>query len=365
MERFFKENDKKLYAMLEKQHFLGVKDPFALSLREDVPTYIVHRPTSDYCFLHEAAIIEYKGVLFASWYNNEKVEQHGRCPIRGRRSFDGGKTWSDIEVIADDPDAKILYCPPVYGICDGKLYMFVNEMISADFMHALDLFVYNEEKDKFEMLWSRPIPFKLNTNVYTLPNGKLMLPGRIAEMDSFPNTPAVLISDSGKIDAEWRLVKIAENGTLPNGNDLEHPELTAIVTDEKVFMFSRNTNICCVPLVYISEDNCETWKLYTHDIPLGDSKIYAGTLANGEHYIIGNLMPDRTKLAIFFSEKNSMVFNRGFLLQDGKSYKDYNGKQWSYPMAWESNGKLFVIYSATIDLFEQESRGAVISVIDL
>jgi hypothetical protein len=34
-------------------------------------------------------------------------------------------------------------------------------------------------------------------------------------------------------------------------------------------------------------------------------------------------------------------------------------------MAYEWNGKLFVIYSATIDLFEEECRGAVLSVIDL
>jgi hypothetical protein len=76
-------------------------------------------------------------------------------------------------------------------------------------------------------------------------------------------------------------------------------------------------------------------------------------------------MPDRTKLAVFFSKKNKMCFDKGFLLQDGKSYADYNGKQWSYPMAYEWNGKLFVIYSATIDLFEEECRGAVLSVIDL
>ena len=41
----------------------------------------------------------------------------------GKRSLDGGKTWSDMEIIAGDKSEKILYCPPVYGICDGKLYI--------------------------------------------------------------------------------------------------------------------------------------------------------------------------------------------------------------------------------------------------
>ena len=81
--------------------------------------------------------------------------------------------------------------------------MLINEMVSADHIHALDLYVFQEEKDCFEFLWSKPIPFKLNTNVYKMANGKLLLPGRIAELDGFPNTPAVLISDSGKIDDDY------------------------------------------------------------------------------------------------------------------------------------------------------------------
>lgn len=84
----------------------------------------------------------------------------------------------------------------------------------------------SEESDRFEFLWSRPIPFKLNTNVVTLPNGKLLLPGRVGELDAFPNTPVVMISDSGKIDAQWRVVKVAENGVLPEGERLEHLETT-------------------------------------------------------------------------------------------------------------------------------------------
>lgn len=35
----------------------------------------------------------------------------------------------------------------------------------------------------------------------------VVLPGRIGELDGFSNTPAVLISDNGKINAEWCLVK--------------------------------------------------------------------------------------------------------------------------------------------------------------
>ena len=46
---------------------------------------------------------------------------------------------------------------------------------------------------------------KLNTNVYTLSNGKLLLPGRWCVRDTFANTPCVIISDDGKIDGDWRI----------------------------------------------------------------------------------------------------------------------------------------------------------------
>ena len=145
--------------------------------------------------------------------------------------------------------------------------MLINEMVSADHIHALDLYVFQEEKDCFEFLWSKPIPFKLNTNVYKMANGKLLLPGRIAELDGFPNTPAVLISDSGKIDDDWRLVYIQENGDLPDGSKLVHPEITAIIEDNKIAMFSRDDERK-VPLVYLSQDYGETWSdAFSYDIP--------------------------------------------------------------------------------------------------
>ena len=364
MLKFYNESDLELLKYTEKVGFLSGLDPFSLKKSEKIAEYEVHAPTEDNIFLHEAAIIEFKGVLYASWYNCERHELKGRTPIRGRRSYDCGKTWSDVETVADDPSGKILYCPPVYGIDGGKLYMLLNEMVSADHIHALDLYVLNEKTDRFEMLWSRPIPFKLNTNVYTLSNGKLMLPGRIAELDGFPNTPAVLISDSGRIDAEWRLVKIAENGDLPNGNKLVHPELSAITCGETVYIFSRNDENK-VPLLYVSKNNGESWSsLVSHDIPFSNSKIYSGTLSNGRNYVIGNVYPKRSKLAIFFTEPRSMTFNKGFLLQDGYSFKGYNDKQWSYPVAYEANGKLYVIYTAGSDLFGG-SRGAVLSIVPI
>ena len=113
---YFGEKDRAYYNQLPKQTLLGIPDWQALSADPRVETYEVYYPSPDYRFTHECAIIEYHGTLFASWYNCPERELAGNTPIRGRRSKDGGKTWSPIEVLARDPSGKILYCPPVYGI---------------------------------------------------------------------------------------------------------------------------------------------------------------------------------------------------------------------------------------------------------
>lgn len=329
----------------------------------DVKSVLVHTPDDEFGFLHEAAIIEYHGVLYASWYNCPKYELQGYTPICGKRSYDGGESWTDLEIICDDKTEKIMYCPPVYGICDDKLYMLINQMVAPDHMHALDLYVLNNKTDKFELLWSKPIPFKLNTNVVALPNGKLLLPGRIAELDGFPNTPAVMISDNGKIDANWRLVKIAENGDLADGKKLVHPEISVMCIDNVLYMFNRNDQRR-VPLVYISEDFGETWsEALSHDIPYVSTKIYAGNLKDGKNYLVANINEfDRSRLAIYFTDTNGKQFTKKIILFDKNTTNIKNATACHYPSAFESNGKLYII--ATVN-YEWSRRGAVLFIIDL
>lgn len=345
----FRPEDKRLWELLPHEKLTSGINFGSLKTSALVESSCAHYPEEDYTFLHECAAIEWKGTIFAAWYNNPRVELQGRTPIRECRSRDGGKTWSEVRVIADDPTGKILYCPPVFGICDGSLYLFLNEMVSADHIHALDLYRFDETADAFVKLWSRPIGFKLNTNVISLPNGKRMLAGRIAELDGFPNTPAVLISDSGKIDAEWRLVKIAENGNLPDGSAYEHPETCPIVYGSEVLMFCRDDRRR-VPIVYRSHDFGETWSgPIAIDVPFSSSKIYAGTLSNGRSYVIGNLQPDRTRLMLLLTEPGERIFTKGLLIQDGASAAlGYGGQQWSYPVSFESDGKLCMLYSGVV-----------------
>lgn len=330
------------------------------TLKQEIKRVDLYDPNDDFRFLHETAIVEYHGVLYASWYLCPKHELQDYTPIAGKRSRDGGKTWTETEILCSDESEKILYCPPVYGICDDRLYMLVNQMVAADHIHSLDLYILNNETDRFELLWSRPIPFKLNTNVVSLRNGKLMLCGRVGELDGFPNTPAVMISDSGKIDGEWRLVKIAESGALPDGSKLIHPEITVISTEDALFMFCRNDQRK-VPLVYVSRDFGETWsRVQSHDIPYVSSKIYCGELTNGRHYMLCSTEKfNRTRLTAYFTSDSSPVFTKRLELFDTDA--DVWGSM-HYPAACEYNGHLYV--TATRG-YANGDRGAELFQIDL
>ena len=336
--------------------------------REDWETIAVCMPDEDYAFLHESAIIFFHDRLFAAWYQNSRRELMGETPIFWTYSDDGGRTFAPKVRLVKKPEADMLYCPPVFGIDGDRLYMFINRMYRLpDHIHSLDLYEYNGETEEFEFLWTLPLPFKLNTNAVRLDNGKLMLPGRIGEMDGLAETPACLISDSGRIDAEWRLVPMAADSSLPDGSRYIYPEQTVIAHGGDLTMFCR-TDENVVPLLYRSKDFGESWEgPLRHTVPVSNSKIYAGTLSDGRDYLLANVFPGRRKLALFVRDGKNSLFRCAGLLQDGVNpLLPCDGEQWSYPAACEHGGRLYVIYTGEVDVRDGAARrGAFLTVINI
>ena len=187
------------------------------------------------------------------------------------------------------------------------------------------------------------------------------MPGRIGELDGLPETPAVMISDSGKIDAEWRIVKLQSDDKLCDSSKYIFPELSLIIDGNTAYAFARN-DMRNVPVVYVSYDNCETWsEAASHDIPLSSSKIYSGTLSDGRNYIIGNTDSQRKNLELFVSKPFSLEFNKGIILSDVFKDKLPSIDVWHYPVAYEADGKLYIIYTANF----LPVRRAVMTVIDV
>lgn len=358
---FYGFDDMLLASKLPRLRFLS--DDIADLPIETAERKVVHAPDDEYGFLHEAAITEHNGELFASWYNCPSQELSGLTPIRERRSCDGGASWSEARTVCADESGRIMYCPPVYCGSGGRLYMFVNQMVAPDHIHSLDCYILGKD-GKFGLLWSRPIPFKLNTNAVKLPCGRWMLPGRTGELDGFPNTPAVLLSDGESPDGEWRLVKIAESGLMPDGSSLVHPEITAVLSGGSVYMFCRDDQRR-VPLVYRSDDGGLSWGGVTgHDIPYVSSKIYAGTLKDGRHYLIANIdRYDRSRLAVYFTGGDELTFTKRLILYDAADRGIPGTTASHYPAACEADGKLYII--ATLNYGTFVRRGAVLYTVDL
>ena len=54
-----------------------------------------------YDWLHGVALVFHKGTLFSCWGHNKGLENTPTEVTQGRRSGDGGRTWSPVEMIAD------------------------------------------------------------------------------------------------------------------------------------------------------------------------------------------------------------------------------------------------------------------------
>ena len=95
-----------------------------------------------YQFLHDPAIEFHKGELFAAWYNCPEKEIVGESLIRCRRSKDGGKTWSALEVIAEDTSRDSTYYVPAQLLSHGGvLHAFVGKMKGHDLITTCVVFV--------------------------------------------------------------------------------------------------------------------------------------------------------------------------------------------------------------------------------
>lgn len=313
---------------------------------------VIRLPDEEFRFLHESAVIEFKGVLFAAWYSCPEKELQGYTPIHGARSFDGGKTWTEMVRWADDPTEQEMYCAPAFLVENGALYMFVNTMRGFDNINSLELYKWNETTNTFDKQWRRTMNFKMNANPVKLSNGKLVISGRTGEMGKNPLNPALLISDSATANGDWRIVQVDDT-------QVQAPETSVVEINKILYMFCRNEpgsvgtelSVAEAPLVYVSKDYGETWSQpATHDIPLRAVKLYAGTFSDGRNYVIGNIESSgRTRLAMYVSEPNSCRFTKRIVLYDTKDAPIENTVMCHYPCVYEQNGKVYITVTLNYD----------------
>ena len=312
---------------------------------------VVHRAGADeYVFLHDPAIVRHQGFLLAAWYNSSRGEMIGDTMIRGRRSRDGGRTWSGVEVVvADVKHQGILYVPVTFLSHGGRLHAFVANMQGGpDRVRRCEVLVLDDKSDRWKSHGFIAGPFLPNCAPQKMRDGNFLMAGRMAERPGeLPTIPAVAISHGERITEPWNLVSLLPTGRLPDGQVLPCPETTAIVDGTEITALVRREK--GNSLLFRSGDYGRTWSApQEHNFPMAWSKIYAGTLSSGQRYLLCNVPcgGNRDLLVIAVTRPGENDFCKMWKLRDGPSAALQCGPQWSYPSAIEHDAVLSVVYTS-------------------
>ncbi len=322
--------------------------PSAGDLREPegVRHTVVHRADEALGFLHDNAVVSHTGVLFAAWYNCPKGEIVESACIRARRSHDSGLTWSPVEVIAADSDQRgVFYVPVAFLSHDGVLYAFVATMVGHDLVTGCEVFVLDPVRGQWVNRGRIAEGFLPNAAPLRMADGNYIMAGRATpKPGTHPHLPAVAVSRGDRFTEPWDVVFMTKQAMPP------HPETTAWVDGIDITALVRQPHGA---VVFTSADAGRSWTQPRHaNLPVADSKLYAGTLSTGERYLVWNLprtdpdRSDRDHLVIATSRPGDTRLCHAWTLQRGFSSRLGVGPEWSYPAAYEHDGTLCVIYTS-------------------
>ncbi len=313
---------------------------------------LVHRQTPDFEFLHEPRLTHDGGLIRVNFSNAPRRESEPAQVMRGRRSADGGRTWSPVEVVAG-------------GFADGRRRHETAPLLTRedgvwalvgryDFgsKNALGMEVWREHpatglfapvSDGIAV--PDFIPFVAPQR---LRDGCWIVGGHYRKV----TRAAVAISDGPDL-LRWRVVPLQQD-THPG-----YPETALAVSGDDVLAVVRPpSGHASTALAAISRDGGRNFSpLLPTALPMDDSKPFAGTLSNGRAYLIWNHgHPRRDQMWISVTEPGQLhPFGRIWRLVGGHvsalptDLAEIGGPahfhEWAYPEAVEHDGHLHVVFS--------------------
>ena len=313
----------------------------------DVPgmthTVIQQATEEGFKFLHGAAIIEHNGVLYANWANSPVDENSDKETLQGRRSTDGGKTWSELEVIGTGFPSKDRHSHGVLMEHQGELWTFAARFGVGEFGKRFpglcaEAFVLNKSTDQWETrglvmgnCWPYDEPVRMK-------NGSYITGGQ--DKDGLP----VVAYSKGDNLLEWttRLIPVA-NGLSPS-----FAETTVLDVGDQIVAVIRGGK--GVAWISTSDDFGQTWTpTQPSNFPMPRGKAYFGRLSTGQLYLLANNR-NRDTLVIAYGEPGANTLSKVRRIRFGRSeaprFKGFaKSPQWSYPYGHEHDGKLYVVYS--------------------
>lgn len=340
---YAKEKDKMVFQLWSGKDIPN--DPEKIPFPKGIKHITIHDAReSDYKFLHGAAIINYKGTFFANWANSPINENYPNETMQGRRTKDPMGKWSELEVIAPQLEGLDRHSHGVYLEHKDRLWTFAARFgIGAKGKRFSGLkaeaFVLNEETDKWESkgivmdnCWPYDEPVLMD-------NGNYITAGQ--DKDGLP----VIAYSNGDDLTKWTSVLIPY---LP-GLKPRFGETTVWAEGNHVLAVIRGGE--GEAWVSVSEDFGKTWtKAKPSNYPMVRSKAYLGKLSTGQLYMISNFK-NRDTLVISVGKPGEMTLSKLWRIRHGSSapIPRFKGAakapQWSYPYAYEHDGKLYVVYS--------------------
>ena len=320
------------------------RDPNEIPFVPGVQHRTIHQAAADgYRFLHGSAIVHHKGVMYANWANSPTNENGRHETLQGRRSTDGGTTWSDVEVIAPGFEGEERHSHGVLFVHNDELWTICSRFgvgaLGRKFPGlAGEAFVLNEPTNQWKSrgvvmdnCWPYDEPVRMA-------NGNLITGGQDRD-----GLPVVAISRGDDL-TRWDSVLIPFDPQLKPS----YAETTVWAEGTHVVAVIRGG--LGVAWVATSDDCGQTWsKARPSKLPMTRSKAYLGKLSTGQLYLLSNLR-NRDTLVISVGKPGEQTLGRMWRIRHGKSEPPrFPGKgkfkQWSYPYGYEHDGKLFVVCS--------------------
>lgn len=330
---------------------------------ERVKAYITtikpFEPEADgYVFLHGVAIAKFKGRLYCSWAHNKVRENSADEEVNYAVSDDNGRTWSECIKGNLLPDFDGAVSHGVFLVYDERLYFFAPRYkghMGKEMMQTC-AFVFDEQSECFafagvvldDRFWPMCEPVLMEDGNYIMPGIYVGSGYRAPD-----NAAAVAISNGGDV-LHWRMVKVPFSDNIKVWG-----ECTIVVDGSNVKMYCREHSGKRIALFSESFDFGNTWTVMdATDLPMIDSKPYAGTLSDGRRYLICSCASDiklRDPLTVAIARKGEDTFSKIYTIDSGKTL--------SYPYAIEIDKRLYVAYSSTTEGHNRNS--AMLAVIDI
>ncbi len=328
----------------------------------DFPTGAVHTIVQDcdkdpdYGFLHETAVSVWQNEVIVAWYNNIKQELQGKTLQRARRSRDGGKTWSEPEIIMDRDNAKgLMYVGIQFLVQDGNLYAFSNQEHGTERPVDCLLLSWNEKGKVWKELGPVAPRFLSMQQPIAMDNGNYIISGSYNPTPGAINgiIPTVYISQGKNLSKPWHRYLM----------DTEYVNVfaeTAVIVDGPNILGVTRREDSPWPNFYESVDYGKTWrKIENKTFMASCSKFSAGTLSNGVKYILYNL-PDfqkdskgqviptsikinRRTLVMATAQPGEKAFSKIWKISDNTTVNKNHESH--YPCAVEYEGKLYITYT--------------------